>query len=148
MQCVYGRPPFRETCTIGPPATLFDDVLLICNYDYEVDCGDRPIIDGNTPSPTIPTTTVQVTTTTVSVRLHHTYFTPKHARARSQTSADFDSCIYIYTGPGKKNGSQVARIFQARPDRIGKQQQEQNSRNLGTVFFCRALYIHERISAR
>ena len=96
MQCVYGRPPFRETCTIGPPATLFDDVLLICNYDYEVDCGDRPIIDGNTPSPTIPTTTVQVTTTTVSVRLHHTYFTHKHARARSQTSADFDSCIYIH----------------------------------------------------
>ena len=34
----------------------------------------------------------------------------------------------------QKNGSQVARIFQARPGRSGKQQQEQNSRNLGTVF--------------
>ena len=36
----------------------------------------------------------------------------------------------------QKNGSQVARIFQARPGRSGKQQQEQNSRNLGTVFFA------------
>ena len=34
----------------------------------------------------------------------------------------------------QKNGSQVARIFQARPGRSGKQQQEQNSRKLGTVF--------------
>ena len=34
----------------------------------------------------------------------------------------------------QKNGSQVARIFQARPGSSGKQQQEQNSRNLGTVF--------------
>ena len=39
----------------------------------------------------------------------------------------------------QKNGSQVARFFQARPGRSGKQQQEQSSRNLGTVF-CRALY--------
>ena len=41
-----------------------------------------------------------------------------------------------------KNVSQVARIFQARPGRSGKQQQEQNSRNLGTGFFagpCRIL---------
>ena len=36
----------------------------------------------------------------------------------------------------QKNGSQVERIFQARPGRSGKQQQEQNSRNLGTVFFA------------
>ena len=34
----------------------------------------------------------------------------------------------------QKNSSQVARIFQARPGRSGKQQQEQNSHNLGTVF--------------
>ena len=34
----------------------------------------------------------------------------------------------------QKNGSQVARIVLARPGRSGKQQQEQNSRNLGTVF--------------
>ena len=34
----------------------------------------------------------------------------------------------------QKNGSQVARIFQARPGRSCKQQQEQNSRNLGTIF--------------
>ena len=36
----------------------------------------------------------------------------------------------------QKNGSQVARILQARPGRSGKQQQEQNTRNLGTVFFA------------
>jgi len=63
-QCVYGRPPFHETCTLGPPATLFDDVLLICNYDYEVDCGDRPIIDGSTTPSTPPTTTTAQDTTT------------------------------------------------------------------------------------
>ena len=40
-------------------------------------------------------------------------------------------CIYRAR---QKNGSQVAIIFQARPGRSGKQQQEQNSRNLGTVF--------------
>ena len=40
---------------------------------------------------------------------------------------------YIYRAR-QKNGSQVARIFQARTGRRGKQQQEQNSRNLGTVF--------------
>ena len=33
----------------------------------------------------------------------------------------------------QKNGSKVARIFQARPGRCGKHQQEQNSRNLGAV---------------
>ena len=33
----------------------------------------------------------------------------------------------------QKNGYQVARIFQARPG-SGKRQQEQNSRNLGTIF--------------
>ena len=34
----------------------------------------------------------------------------------------------------QKNGSQVARIIQARPGRSGKQQLEQNTLNLGTVF--------------
>ena len=42
----------------------------------------------------------------------------------------------------QKNGPQVSRIVQARPGRSGKQQQEQNSRNLGTGFFCRALYTN------
>ena len=42
----------------------------------------------------------------------------------------FFTCMYRAR---QKNGSQVARIFQARPGRSGKQQQEQNSRNLGTV---------------
>ena len=41
----------------------------------------------------------------------------------------------------QKNGSQVARIVQARPDRSGKQQQEQNSRNLGTVFLPGPVYV-------
>ena len=36
----------------------------------------------------------------------------------------------------QKNASQVKRIVQARQGRSGKQQQEQNSRNLGTVFFA------------
>ena len=40
----------------------------------------------------------------------------------------------------QNNGYQVARIFQARPGRSGKRQQEQDSRNLGTVF-CRTLYM-------
>ena len=34
----------------------------------------------------------------------------------------------------QKGVSQVARILQARPGRSGKQEQEQNSRNLGTAF--------------
>ena len=41
----------------------------------------------------------------------------------------------------QKNGSKFMRIFQAIPSRSGRQQEEQNSRNLGTVFFvvpCRA----------
>ena len=34
----------------------------------------------------------------------------------------------------QKNGSQVARIVQARPGRSGKQEQEQNSPNLGLAY--------------
>ena len=46
----------------------------------------------------------------------------------------------------QKNGSQVARIFQARPGRSGKQQQEQNSRNLGTVFSPGPVLLHHTFS--
>ena len=48
--------------------------------------------------------------------------------------------IYTYRAR-QKNGSQAARIFQARPGRSGKQQQEQNSRNLGTVFSPGPVYV-------
>merc|ERR1712038_452881 len=63
-QCVHDRPPFHEYC---PTGTLFDDILLICNYESVVDCGDRPIIDGPTQGPTDPTTTTMDTTTTTTV---------------------------------------------------------------------------------
>ena len=43
----------------------------------------------------------------------------------------------------QKNGSQVARIFQARPGSSGKQQQEQNSRNLGTVFLPGLVHVQK-----
>ena len=43
------------------------------------------------------------------------------------------SCDPMYRAR-QKNGSEVARIFQARPGRSGKQRREQNSPNLGTVF--------------
>merc|ERR1712038_804553 len=62
-QCVHDRPPFHEYC---PTGTLFDDILLICNYESVVDCGDRPIIDGPTQGPTDPTTTTMDTTTTTT----------------------------------------------------------------------------------
>merc|ERR1712038_844003 len=61
-QCVHDRPPFHEVC---PTGTLFDDIILVCNYEDQVDCGDRPIIDGptTTQGPTDPTTTTMDTTT-------------------------------------------------------------------------------------
>ena len=46
----------------------------------------------------------------------------------------------------QKNGSQVARIFQARPGRSGKQQQEQNSRNLGTFFLPGPVYLFAHLA--
>merc|ERR1712020_515387 len=33
-----------------PDENLFDDILLVCNYDYAVDCGDRPRPDHSTTS--------------------------------------------------------------------------------------------------
>ena len=48
------------------------------------------------------------------------------------------------TGPGKKNGSQVARIFRASPGISGKQQQEQNSRNLGTIFLPGPVHLQKK----
>ena len=64
-------------CSLDGEATLehcheeemFDDLLLICNYDYAVDCGDRPRPGSTTtPGPTTtttpgPTTTPRPTTT-------------------------------------------------------------------------------------
>ena len=43
--------------------------------------------------------------------------------------------VAIYRAGLKKSGPQVARIFQASWGRSGKQQQEQNSPNLGTAFW-------------
>ena len=62
-------------CSLDGTATLehcheeemFDDLLLICNYDYAVDCGERPRPGGSTTT-TVPestTTTVPESTTTV-----------------------------------------------------------------------------------
>ena len=61
--CPVDQAPHHLTCTKGPPATLFDDKLLICNYEDQVDCGDRPIIDGPTTTTIGTTTTATVTTT-------------------------------------------------------------------------------------
>ena len=55
--------------------------------------------------------------------------------------------IEIYRARQKK-GSQVARIFQARPGISGKQQQEQNSRNLGTVLLPGPVHIRENCRKR
>ena len=71
--CPVDQEPLHETCTKGPPATLFDDTLLICNYEDLVDCGDRPIIDG----PATTTTTVETTTTTVETTTTATVTTGK-----------------------------------------------------------------------
>jgi len=52
------------------PGYLFDPDLLVCNYAYEVDCGDRPIpgVSTTTSASTVSTTTVTTTagTTTAS----------------------------------------------------------------------------------
>ena len=58
VQCALGYPPVHMQCNPWPPlALLFDDVLLVCNYEDQVDCGDRPIID-------VPTTNIPGSTTT------------------------------------------------------------------------------------
>ena len=51
------------------PGYLFDPDLLVCNYAYEVDCGDRPIpgvsttTSASTESTTTASTTIASTTT-------------------------------------------------------------------------------------
>ena len=63
VQCALGYPPVHMHCNEEPPLVLlFDDVLLVCNYEDQVDCGDRPIIDG----PTGTTTTTSATTITTT----------------------------------------------------------------------------------
>ena len=64
-------------CSLDGTATLehcheeemFDDLLLICNYDYAVDCGERPRPGGSTTTPIYSTSgstmTPGSTTTTV-----------------------------------------------------------------------------------
>merc|ERR1711971_1396333 len=50
------------------PGYLFDPDLLVCNYEYEVDCGDRPIpgVSTTTSASTASTTTVSTTITSTS----------------------------------------------------------------------------------
>ena len=47
------------------PGYLFDIDLLVCNYEYEVDCGERPIpgISTTTPVSTVPTTSTSTMST-------------------------------------------------------------------------------------
>ena len=55
------------------PGYLFDPDLLVCNYEYEVDCGDRPIPGVSTTtsasivSTSAVTTTITPNTTTASM---------------------------------------------------------------------------------
>ena len=48
---------------------------------------------------------------------------------------------YVLYRARQKGVSQVARILQARPGRSGKQEQEQNSRNLGTAFLPNPVHV-------
>ena len=66
-ECGFDQIPYHYYCNREPPATLFDDVLLICNYEDNVDCGDRPIIDR--------TTTTSGTTTHTTTSSHGTTIT-------------------------------------------------------------------------
>ena len=66
VQCGFDQIPIHLYCNKEPPATLFDDVLLICNYEDNVDCGDRPIIDGTTTTTGTTTYTTSYTHTTTS----------------------------------------------------------------------------------
>jgi len=58
--CANGR-PFHEAC---PSGTLFDDRLLICNFEDQVNCGDRPM-PGSTRPPSTSSTSAPVTDTTM-----------------------------------------------------------------------------------
>ena len=64
IQCGFDQIPIHFYCNREPPATLFDDVLLICNYEDNVDCGERPIIDGTTTTGTTNSETTYTITTT------------------------------------------------------------------------------------
>merc|ERR1712051_477832 len=60
--CANGR-PFHEAC---PSGTLFDDHLLICNFENQVNCGDRPLPGSTRPPPSSPTSAPVTETTTTS----------------------------------------------------------------------------------
>jgi len=76
-QCFYdcsNNQPFLECCG---PGTYFDAVFMICNYQDQVDCGDRPHPGSTRPptstdpttvptEPTVATSTSTSTTTTKS----------------------------------------------------------------------------------
>merc|ERR1711936_962001 len=58
--------PFHMCCGQD---TLFSARLLVCDFAFAVDCGDRPLPGSTrppTPTTTKPTTTTQTTTTTTS----------------------------------------------------------------------------------
>jgi len=60
--CAAGR-PYHEAC---PSGTLFDDHLLICNFENQVNCGDRPLPGSTRPPPSSPTSAPVTETTTTS----------------------------------------------------------------------------------
>ena len=52
------------------PGYLFDDTLKVCNFEYDVDCGDRPI-PGQTTTTRKSTTTGPTTTGSVQWSLDY-----------------------------------------------------------------------------
>merc|ERR550519_1159165 len=68
-QCFYdcaNGTPFHMCC---PQGTLYDTVHMVCDFDYHVNCGDRPgpgSTRSSTTSTTTTTTTITTTTSTTS----------------------------------------------------------------------------------
>lgn len=63
--CANGK-PFHECCA---KELMFDSVAKLCNYEDQVDCGDRPkpTSGPTTSGPTVPTTSIPATTTGTEV---------------------------------------------------------------------------------
>merc|ERR1712218_323361 len=80
--CANGR-PFHEAC---PSGTLFDDRLLICNFEDQVNCGDRPM-PGSTRPPSTSSTSAPVTDTTMHTTTIKEETTVATTEAGSTTTA-------------------------------------------------------------
>ena len=71
------------------PGYLFDPDLLVCNYEYEVDCGDRPIpgVSTTTSASTVSTTTVPTTVTSTTASTTTASTTTSSTTTASTTTA-------------------------------------------------------------